>query len=82
MLIMNVAQDLPSYTMSCFLIPKSLCQEIEQMFNNYWWRSGVANNPKGLNRLSWNKICVTKHKGGMSFRDLYGFNITLLGKYI
>lgn len=39
-LIRNVAQSIPSYCMSCFLLPKSMCQELERMFNNYWWSSG------------------------------------------
>lgn len=34
-MVKNVAQVIPSYCMSCFLIPKSLCQEIERMMNNY-----------------------------------------------
>lgn len=34
-LIRNVAQAIPSYSMSCFLLPKTLCQELEQLFNNY-----------------------------------------------
>lgn len=44
-LIKNVAQALPSYYMTCFLLPKSLLQEIERMFNAYWWSSG-SNNSK------------------------------------
>lgn len=28
-LIQSVAQAVPSYVMSCFLIPKTLCQELE-----------------------------------------------------
>lgn len=36
-LIKNVAQVVPSYCMSCFLIPKTLCQEIERILNGYWW---------------------------------------------
>ncbi|XP_074374457.1 uncharacterized protein LOC141714861 [Apium graveolens] len=41
-LIRNVGQAIPSYTMSCFLLPISLCNELEQMYNNYWWRTGKA----------------------------------------
>lgn len=81
-LIRNVAQAIPSYTMSCFLLPVSLCREIEQMYNNYWWRSGRSENQKGLNWLSWNNMSCTKSKGGLGFRDLHGFNIALLGKHV
>lgn len=81
-LIRNVGQAIPSYTMSCFLLPKTLCQELEQLFNNYWWRSGHGTNQKGINWLGWNKMSISKSQGGLGFRDLYGFNIALLGKHI
>lgn len=80
-LIRNVAQAIPSYTMSNFLLPKSLCHELEQMFNNYWRRSGRTGDQKGFNWLSWNNMCSAKSKGGMGFRDLYGFNVALLRKH-
>ncbi|KAL8148945.1 hypothetical protein AgCh_006084 [Apium graveolens] len=81
-LIRNVAQAIPSYSMSCFLIPKTLCQELERMFSNYWWRSGRSNDQKGVNWLAWSGMSTAKSKGGLGFRNLYGFNIALLGKHI
>lgn len=81
-LIRNVAQAIPTYNMSCFLIPKTIFQELEQIFNNYWWRSGQAGSQNGLNWLSWNSLSTAKSKYGMGFRNLYGFNIALLGKHI
>lgn len=81
-LIRNVAQAIPSYSMSCFLLPVTLCREIEQMFNNYWWKSGSAANQKGVNWLSWRRMSTAKSKGGLGFRSLYGFNIALLGKHV
>lgn len=81
-LIRNVAQAIPSNNMSCFLIPTSLCHELEQMLNNYWWRSGKGDNQKGLNWISCNNMSYAKSKGGLGFRNLHGFNIALLGKHI
>ncbi|KAL8114438.1 hypothetical protein AgCh_021333 [Apium graveolens] len=43
-LIKNVAQTIPAYSMSCFLLPRSLSQEIERLFNGYWWKSGSSQN--------------------------------------
>lgn len=48
-LIRNVAHTILSYSMSCFLLPKFLCQDLEQMFNNYWWMNDKIDNQKGLN---------------------------------
>lgn len=81
-LIRNVAQAIPAYSMSCFLLPKSLCQELEQLYNNYWWSSKHGTGQKGLNRLSWNNMSLPKSKGGLGFRNLYDFNIALLGKHV
>lgn len=33
-LLRNVAQAVPSYIMSCFLLPKSICKELEKMMNS------------------------------------------------
>lgn len=78
-LIRNVAQTIPAYTMSCFMIPKTLCQEIERIMNAFWWNSNSSNN-EGVKWLSWSRMCTTKKKGGLGFRDLHGFNLALLGK--
>ena len=37
-LIKAVVQALPTHTMSCFLLPKSLCDELNSMVSNFWWR--------------------------------------------
>lgn len=35
--IKSVLQAIPTYVMSCFLLPKTLCDAIESIFNQYWW---------------------------------------------
>ncbi|WOH14253.1 hypothetical protein DCAR_0933770 [Daucus carota subsp. sativus] len=58
----------------------TLCQEIERMLNNFWWNSGNGGN-KGIRWLSWDSLSSPKCKGGLSFRNMHGFNISLLGKH-
>lgn len=41
-LIKNVAFTIPTYCMSCFLLPKTFCQEFERMLN-VLWRSQKSN---------------------------------------
>ena len=36
-LIKSVAQSIPTYTMSCFKVPKGWCEDIQAMVANYWW---------------------------------------------
>ena len=69
-LLRNVAQCIPAYTMSCFLIPKTLCQELERMMNAFWWSSNSSNN-KGIKWLSWTRMSMSKKQGGLGFRDLH-----------
>lgn len=80
-MIKNVALSIPSYSMSCFLLSKTMCLEIERMLNGYWWGSG-GNQSKGIRWMAWGKLVVSKTQGGLGFRDLHGFNAALLGKHI
>lgn len=32
-----VVQAIPIYTMSCFQLPKGLCEDIEGMMRRLWW---------------------------------------------
>ena len=47
--------------------------------NSFWWDSkkGVA---PGINWLNWKKMTMKKEDGGMEFRYLHAFNLTILGK--
>ena len=77
-LIKALAQAIPTYTMSCFKIPDSLCDEITTMIRNFWW--GQKQDEKKMAWLSWDKLCKSKEEGGMGFRQLKEFNLALLAK--
>lgn len=80
-LIKNVAQSILSYCMSCFILPKSLCQEVERMFNQYWWSSNTTQG-RGVKWNSWDHMSMSKDRGCMGFRSLQGYNIALFGKHV
>ena len=67
-LIKAVAQAIPTYTMSCFKIPDSLCDELTSMIRNFWW--GQKGEEKKMAWLSWDKFCEPKERGGMGFKRL------------
>ncbi|KAM1318298.1 hypothetical protein ACFX13_003583 [Malus domestica] len=78
LLVKTVAQALPMYSMQCFLLPKSFCEELNMMIAKYWW-SGDPSRRK-IHWLNWRTLCKPKHEGGLGFRDLYAFNQALLAK--
>ncbi|XP_074326592.1 uncharacterized protein LOC141664534 [Apium graveolens] len=66
-MIRNVAQMIPTYTMSCFMVPKTLCQEIERLMNAFWWKSNVSTG-KGIRWCAWDKISMSKKSGGLGIK--------------
>jgi hypothetical protein len=77
-LLKAVAQAIPTYIMSCFLLPKKLCNQLEGMACKFWWGSKDEN--RKIHWVSWNKMCKGKNKGGLGFRKSRAFNEALLAK--
>ena len=65
--------------MTIVLLPRWVCFDIERMFNAFWWGSKLTKG-NGLNWMRWDRLCVPKAFGGMGFRRLHEFNLTLLCK--
>lgn len=78
-MLKTVAQSLPTYTMSVFLIPHQLCKDMERIMSRYWWNNS-AGKEKGMHWTNGANLCKKKSNGGLGFRDMHDFNLALLGK--
>lgn len=77
-LIKCIAQAIPTYIMSCFAIPISICHDIKSAISRYWW--GGCDTQRKIHWISWDNLCLPKNKGGMGFRAMHHFNMALLAK--
>jgi len=77
-LLKSVAQAVPTYSMSCFLLPVDTCKKMRSVIANYWWGSSADN--RHIHWQRWDRLIRTKAKGGMGFCDLRMFNLAMLGK--
>ena len=76
-LIKFVLQAMPTFTMGCFKLPKSLCKDIESLIRKLWW--GYKGEARKIHWIVWDKLCLPKCQGGLRFRDI---NLALLGKQV
>ncbi|KAA3468684.1 reverse transcriptase [Gossypium australe] len=76
--IKAVLQAIPTYTMACFLLPKALCSELENIIARFWWQKN--HGQRGIHWCTWKELCYSKELGGLGFRRLEQFNIALLAK--
>lgn len=77
-LIKAVAQATPTYSISCFKLPDSLCEDLTSLIRNFWW--GQRQEEKKMVWLSWKKLRAPKASGGMGFKSLKEFNLAMLAK--
>ncbi|KAK6157650.1 hypothetical protein DH2020_011898 [Rehmannia glutinosa] len=79
-LIKAIIQAIPTYVMCCFLLPKGICEDIEQKTARFWWGSG--DGEQKTHWASWDLLTKSKEHGGIGFRSLYTFNLAMLSKQV
>ncbi|KAA3455898.1 reverse transcriptase [Gossypium australe] len=73
--IKSVLQAIPAYTMSCFLLPKTLCGELESMFAKYWWQHGK--DKRGIHWCQWDFMSKDVLRKGLVWRMGIGNSISV-----
>jgi hypothetical protein len=57
-LIKAVAQSLPTYLMSVFQIPLTLCDELASLIHEFWW--GTDKGKRKMAWLAWDQLVLKK----------------------
>ncbi|KAI8525452.1 hypothetical protein RHMOL_Rhmol13G0231200 [Rhododendron molle] len=77
-LIKSQVQGIPTYTMACFLLPKRLCDKLDSITRNFWWKGNPED--RGICWNSWESLTTAKSQGGMGFRNYRCFNEAMLAR--
>jgi hypothetical protein len=78
-LIKSVAVAIPSYAISTFLLPKSICNQLDKVFKNFWWGFPFVKT-RNLTFKSWHSICTPKAIRGLGIRSMKDVNLALISK--
>lgn len=77
-LLKAVATAIPAYSMSCFLLPKRVLNQMTKAMRKFWWSN--AKDRQGIPWIAWSTIVDSKNLGGLGIRDLKDFNLALVAK--
>lgn len=64
--------------MSCFKLLKGFIDEITKKMRQFWW--GRYEDQRKVHWVHWQVLRLPKYVGGMGFKELKVFNLSLIGK--
>ena len=73
-----VLTAVPSFAMTCFELPVSLCNRIQTVLTRFWW--DASPDQRKMCWVAWERITTPKGVGGLGVRDIQAFNVALLAK--
>ena len=77
-MVKSVAQAVPVYSMSCFKLPRGLCEHLNKLIRKFWW--GSKNGQRKPHWVSWEEMTTPKTMGGLGFKDFELFNLAMLAR--
>ena len=77
-LVKSVAQSVPVFSMSCFKLPRGLCEHLNKLIRKFWW--GTKEGKRKPHWVSWKAMTQPKGMGGLGFKDFELFNLAMLAK--
>ena len=67
-MIQSVLSAKPNFAMSSFLLPVSLCKQIQTILTRFWWDD--KDGEKKICWKAWESLTHIKSLGGLGFRDV------------
>ena len=77
-LIKSVDQSITTYSMSCFKLPRGVCEHINGIIMKFWW--GSKEGKRKPHWVSWQTMTQPKGMGGLGFKDFELFNLAMLAR--
>lgn len=77
-LIQSNLEALPAHTMQCFELPKDTSSTLDKFHRDFFWKNQTIE--KGMNMVSWDKMCRPKKLGGLGFGKTEAINKAFLAK--